>query len=136
MNNYNYRSEFFYKIEKNLGETETYYSWYLVHKEKHQGVHFHGRKSNVSKDRGVCLYNSYNFTAYEIEMHSPVPKYEGDRAHGAYCWVTNGDCYHDGSSLMAQERLGHINPEDESDQMCIWNVLHNFYESQFNSLKD
>lgn len=41
--------------------------------------------------------------------------------------MTGGDCYCDGSSLQASERLGHIDPDSEDDEEYIWIVLRAYY---------
>jgi hypothetical protein len=113
---------------KQVVETELCisYAWYLMDKHKaRQGVHFHGVVYN--RDKNLGFQNKHGFMAHGIESHSQKPHSEYDTPL-KNCIVTCGDCYCDGSSLQASERLGWINP-DGSDDEAIWEVLHGYYDA-------
>lgn len=122
--------DFIYKKVQILEETGTYYLWYLIHRETRTGVHFHGKKYTDEFMLKSGMTNQYFFYAYGLEKHSKTPNYEGHTPI-ENCEVTGGDCYCDGSSLMASERLGFVNPDSEQDEKHIWFVLHDLYESWF-----
>lgn len=67
-----------------------------------------------------------------IEIHSPRPLYEG-HSGGEPCWLLKGPCYHDGSSLQAQERwepvFKHCN--ESGDFEPLWTALENEYMERF-----
>jgi len=117
------------------------YFWYLIHRETRNGVHFHGQQYNENYDYGkYCPWDDFEhgrschrFSAHGIEVHSIKPMYNGQTAIED-CDVTGGDCYCDGSSLSASRYLGHINPNG-SDDVVIWNVLHDWYDSNFGATK-
>ncbi len=102
-----------------------YYSWYLVHKSRN-GVQFHGP---VYENQESFRENKFGFQACGIERHSVKPLYE-NQSPLEKCFVTGGDCYCDGTSLGADERLGWINPNGSDDE-AIWNVLDSYYNSWF-----
>lgn len=120
--------DFIYKKVQILEDNGTYYFWYLIHRETRTGVHFHGKKYD-NNDMG-SMSNRHSFMPYGLEIHSKTPNYEGHTPI-ENCEVTGGDCYCDGSSLMASERLGFVNPDSEQDEKNIWFVLHDLYESWF-----
>jgi hypothetical protein len=101
----------------------TVYSWFLIDKNR-EGVNFHGSVS----DNEASFSNQYGFMTYGIESHRHKMTYEG-QTPVLGCYVTGGNCYTDGSSLCASERLGHINPVRDDDE--VWHVLHSFYRSWF-----
>ena len=42
-----------------------------------------------------------------IEGHSPKPReYDGETPHHEHCWLLQGPCWHDGSSLQFSEQIG------------------------------
>lgn len=123
----NYKKFLYYK-KIYYSEQEIYYMWYLVDKTSRCGVHFHGRVTNIPGWTG----NRFGFMTYGIECHSPVQVFDFDsKPVTEHCEVTQGMCWCDGTSLLAQERLGHIDPNDALDEMTIWRVLENFYNSYF-----
>lgn len=121
-----YNKDFYYRKQIEFNENGKRYYWYLVHKQKREGVHFHGFVDNISFNTyGV---NKYGFMPWGIECHRKSPIYDGQTPIKE-CWVTKGDCFCDGSSLQAQEVLGHIDPENEMDDNFIWITLHDYYEN-------
>jgi hypothetical protein len=128
-------AKFIYKKEQVVREKYTAHFWYLINSETREGVHFHGHQYKDPKD-AFSFYgeNRHCFYAMGIEMHSKTPRHENHKAL-PNCQVTLGDCYCDGSSLSASERLGWINP-DGSDDEHIWGVLHQFYGYWIEPRKD
>lgn len=120
----NYEKFIYFKCQGITAKSVTY-QWYLIDKVTREGVHFHG---TVTPDLGMAFNNTHGFMANGIECHRKKPNYEGHTPAPSYCIVTQGDCYCDGSSLQASERLGWVNP-DGSDDVAIWNVLHEYFES-------
>lgn len=47
-----------------------------------------------------------------IEMHKPC---EADSAHHKHCWVLDGPCQHDGSSLQFREQIAPMLPYPDKD---------------------
>lgn len=133
-----YNDRFIYKKMQFLEKDVTGYFWYLIHKETRNGVHFHGQQYNENYEYGdFCPWddfengrNHYRFAAHGIELHSTKPMYKGHKKLEYPCDVTCGDCYCDGTSLMASRSLGFINPDGQHDIM-IWNVLHDWYDNNF-----
>lgn len=97
-----------------------FFCWYLIGKKNREGVHFHGHVP----DKPFSLSNQFNFFASGIERHKKTPDREGHEPV-KNCIVTGGDCYCDGSSLQASERLGFVNPNNDDE--IIWSVLHEYY---------
>ena len=124
--------EFIYqKRITETGNSAAFYEWYVINKKTREGVHFHGV---VSRDPGIYFdLNRYNFMTHGIEMHSKTPRYEGQKAL-PNCFVTGGDCYHDGTSLGARENLGHIDPTGRDDEQIYSELLY-WYRSEFESSK-
>jgi hypothetical protein len=129
---YNDTKNFIYKkvsfARDGLG---TNYAWYLINKERREGVHFHGCKYAVGTEVYDILArdcNKHNFSTYGIESHKKTKQHENQTPQ-ENCDVTGGDCYCDGSSLQAREKLGFINPDSLDDDRYIWNVLHDYYAS-------
>lgn len=124
---------FFYKktvVEE--GDT-IWLAWYLIDRERREGVHFHGiqyKDSYKPVTYEPWENNQYRFASHGIEKHSKTPLYEGQEPLKD-CEVTGGDCYCDGTSLMARERLGHINPDSKNDDDTIWMTLHYFFRAWF-----
>jgi hypothetical protein len=119
--------KFIYRKTQTVGKITIDYRWYLIDRETREGVHFHGSvylKELFSS--GVSFCNSHGFHAMGIECHRKEPNYEGHKPAPCYCMVTLGDCYCDGSSLQAEERLGDVNPDGSEDDR-IWSVLHEYY---------
>jgi hypothetical protein len=136
----NYKKFLYYKKISYSDQETTYYMWFLVDKISRRGVHFHGRVTKIPGWTG----NRFGFMAFGIECHSPVQVFDFDsRPVTEHCEVTQGKCWCDGTSLLAQDRpgwgwdhevvgrLGHIDPNDALDEMAIWRVLENFYNSYF-----
>lgn len=125
MNDFN---KFIYKKVQIIQENYTYYYWYLINKELRNGVHFHGVKRHDSEEYFKLPFNNnqYGFETLGIESHSKEPLYEGHKPI-PNCDVTGGDCYCDGTSLYASEKLGDINP-DKCDER-VWFELHYLYKN-------
>lgn len=117
--------EFKYWKEQHFKEGCVYYFWYIADQERN-GVHFHGVKSEKPDQFGFA--NRHNFQTHGIEIHSKTPRYEEQKPIPD-CHVTKGDCYCDGTSLYAEERLGHVNPDNCDDE--VWHVLESFYRTHF-----
>lgn len=121
--------KFRYKKEKWFSKSSTNYAWYVIGAESKEGVHFHGvvyhDEEYVSKF--ILGDNNFGFAAHGIEAHKTKPMYEGQNPI-KNCQVTGGDCYCDGSSLQASERLGWINPEGSDDE-TIYRVLEGYYRN-------
>lgn len=115
-------------------EDRKHFAWYLINKRTREGVHFHGYQIISNEKRECCNplidLNIYDFCALGIEQHAKTPLHKGHTPL-KNCPVTNGDCYCDGTSLSAQEQLGHIDPNDASDEDYIWLTLYDFYEDWF-----
>lgn len=132
---------YIYKKVQILQEKQTYFYWYLIHNENRVGVHFHGCQYSEDYEYGeYCPWdgfeggrNKYRFSTRGIEIHDKKPIYENQKPL-KNCEVTGGDCYCDGTSLMAERQLGFINPSGEDD-VYIWNVLHDWFDSRFTELK-
>lgn len=119
--------DFYYQKRVAYREFEMDYEWYLIHKASKSGVHFHGHKyHDPAPHRSLLGCNRYNFSTFGIERHAPSG--EGKPSH-EQCWVTAGPCWHDGTSLGASERLGHINPDRDDDE--VWAVLEDYHQSWF-----
>lgn len=116
---------FVYKKEQWVKEDQINYSWYLINRDRREGVHFHGV---LREDSEYFNGNKYHFAAYGIEAHHQKPLYKNHQPVKD-CFVTGGDCYCSGSSLQADEQLGHINPNSVEDERYIWQVLHEYYDS-------
>jgi hypothetical protein len=106
-----------------------YYQWFIRHRKSRNGAHFHGRVSKFDQERSYSDANRHGFWPMGLEVHS-VEKQYNFQSPVANCQVTGGDCYCYGTVLVAQERLGDVNPDGRDDQW-IWNVLHSFYASHF-----
>lgn len=69
-----------------------------------------------------------------VEVHSKKQMYDhGEKPASENCWILGGQCWHDGSSLMATERFI---PEWEfcqriGDFESLWRGLEVMYEKQF-----
>lgn len=106
------------KIEKKSTvhfENYKHYTWELTFPEKKSGVHAHGKKDK----NGV-------FVVFGFEIHSPKPLCDGQTSL-PNCHITGGDCFHEGSSLYAIEKIGHINPDDPLQDQYVFNCLDDFY---------
>lgn len=117
----NHEKFIYYKTQQ-VGPKEVQYAWFLIDKKTREGVHFHGY--TIADDR-FNMANMFGFFAAGIESHRQKPNYEGHEPVKGNCIVTGGDCYCDGSSLQASERLGNVHPE--RDDATIWNVLHEYF---------
>lgn len=40
-----------------------------------------------------------------VEVHSKAPMYDGQPVGHNHCWLTDGPCYHDGTSLYFAEKI-------------------------------
>lgn len=115
--------KFTYKKVQVIQDKATYFFWYLINKDRREGVHFHGA---LYEDKTMCsLCNQHGFMTHGIEAHRKTPSYK-EHKPVPNCDVTGGDCYCDGSSLQAEQHLGHIDPTGRDDDI-IWNVLHEYY---------
>lgn len=122
-----FHDKFLYIKHQVVVKNKTTYAWYFINKNTRQGVHFHGVKYSDDYDnRHLMEPNRYGFQTYGIEAHFKNPLYD-NQLPLENCWVTQGDCYCSGSSLSAEEHLGHINPDD--DDYYIWLTLHEFYQN-------
>ena len=105
---------------QHLHDNFTGYSWAIFMPSRKIAVEFHGRKFPERKDQEFLRMNRFNFTTSRIEVHRSTPIYEGQgKIEG--CIIMGGDCYTTGSSLYAEERLGHVNPDDCDEE--VWGVL-------------
>jgi hypothetical protein len=73
-----------------------------------------------------------------VERHSPVPVYDmddKDKPHHDDCFLLNGPCWHDGTSLYFQERIEPMlrgeQPFSEFTHNFVNGILLDFYESNF-----
>jgi hypothetical protein len=73
-----------------------------------------------------------------VERHSPVPVYsfnDPDKPDHPDCFLLNGPCWHDGTSLYFSERIAPMLPPEapfpEYVHSFVRNVLDDFYESHF-----
>lgn len=69
-----------------------------------------------------------------VEKHSRKPfNWSGEVADNSECWLIGGPCYHDGSSLMAEERFIPIwnDCHYDGDFSIIYDMLEGFYHSCF-----
>jgi hypothetical protein len=66
-----------------------------------------------------------------IECHSKKQQYDWQTAH-ENCWLLNGRCYSDGSSLQFMEQILPYLPEDDSKMQfndpLIQSILHDRYQ--------
>jgi len=120
-----YDNDFIYKKVEYITDDKSTIYWYLIHKTRREGVHFWGWANSKTM---AGMHNSYGFYAAGIEGHRKTPHYK-DHKPMSNCYVTQGYCYHDGSSLQASERLGHINPSNSFDNEYIWYVLHEYFDA-------
>ncbi len=67
-----------------------------------------------------------------IELHSPVPLYEGQEPI-PNCWLLGGNCHCDGSSLYCHERLiPRFQRASESElEKLFEQELHDWYVDRF-----
>jgi hypothetical protein len=122
-------AKFIYRKKQTLRDKNTIYMWELIDKQTKNGVHFHGAKYDAAllkEDSFLYDRNSYGFSTYGIERHAATG--QGTPSH-TDCQVTGGNCWHDGTSLYAEERLEHVNPDDCDSE--VWFVLEQFYASHF-----
>jgi hypothetical protein len=125
--------KFIYKKVVYWEDSGKYYLWYLINKDRREGVNFHGKvytDPEVLKYRSIIDTNKWGFSTLGIEAHRKKSPYEREDYKPCcieYCDVTGGKCYPDGSS-MAADRLKHINPDNMVDDGYVWNVLHEFYD--------
>lgn len=115
--------KFIYYKSQGIMKDYVSFQWYLIDKKTREGVHFHGTKT---PSLPISFSNQHGFMAGGIECHKKSPNFEGHTPAPGYCLVTQGECYCDGSSLQAEERLGWVNP-DGSDDVAIWSVLHEYF---------
>lgn len=94
-------------------------TWSLI--GRHGGVHAHMRR-----------YNEEETPSGGIELHYRTPPdYMDDQAPTHQdCWLLNGPCWHDGSSLAIESYI------DSMDYCCnnperMWDVLIGVYEEHF-----
>lgn len=71
-----------------------------------------------------------------VERHSPTPVYSFDTApHQEHCWLLEGPCYHDGTSLYFSENIAPMLPRKPlfSDGVVeyINSVMRDLYASNF-----
>lgn len=121
--------KFAYWTERHIEADSVLYFWYLVNRETKNGVHFHGIKYHPKflQEHGQYIrVNRHNFSNSGIERHASKGSGKPSQKN---CRATTGDCWHDGTSLAASERLGHVNPDRADEE--IWSTLHGFYESWF-----
>jgi len=128
--------KFLYEKKQILQDGVTTYMWYLINRDKRNGVHFHGRKKHDVGEyfrTPFCNGNQFCFDASGIESHSKTPIYK-DHKPIENCFVTGGDCYYDGTSLIATERLGHVDPDNcDAEVWCELEYLYKqWHEEQEN----
>jgi hypothetical protein len=70
-----------------------------------------------------------------IECHSKEPTYEGQTCSYDDCWLLNGPCFHDGSSLQFSEQIEPYLPRNNEsmnpENQLIHSILHDRYTSWF-----
>jgi len=69
--------------------------------------------------------------AIDLGYHSPKPIF-GDETHFMYCWVLDGECYYNGSTLEAQPILEKLISEGDE---AVWRELEKFYKDIFEKSK-
>ena len=119
------RQELRYWKEQRFNGGDVFYYWYIADSERN-GVHFHGLR--YERAREFLRVNRYRFYTLGIGIHSKKAIYDGQTPISD-CHVTGGNCYCDGTSLYAEERLGHVNPDNCDAE--VWHVLENFYDDKF-----
>lgn len=104
-----------------------WFEWYLIHKDKRNGVHLHGIQDFEGQ---TGFENNFGFRTHGVEIHSKRPLYGPGQKPLPNCFVTQGDCYCDGSSSAARDEFGHINPVVGFDDF-VWDRLMWFYQDNF-----
>lgn len=70
-----------------------------------------------------------------IECHSPKPQWDGQDVSCTKCWILEGDCYHDGSSLQFCEDVEPDLPRNEEEirkaDGFVFPFLRNRYHAWF-----
>lgn len=69
-----------------------------------------------------------------IEGHSPTPYSEGDKPSHEHCWLIDGPCWHEGSSLQFSEQIAPYlsapgKAFTEYDHQEVLSVMLNRYRS-------
>lgn len=111
------------KYEANEGQSGLRHIWSA--KNEKGGVHIWAVR-HKDKRMGERYWGG-------IEVHSPTPMHEGqDEPHNDPCWLLEGPCYHDGSSLQFSEQiepvLGHeIGQSDHDYVFSILRSRHAYY---------
>jgi hypothetical protein len=82
--------------------------------------------------------SAYDLTLGGIEIHSREPIWEGQAETSKQCWLLDGKCHHDGSSLQYTERIrfdiGHAftgSSYPRKPQEDLWLMLAYEYRSRF-----
>lgn len=97
-------------------------------------IHFHIHESSEEsrKTFGTRFWGG-------VEMHSRTPTYDPDKPPDSNnCWILGCQCWHDGSSLLAEERFI---PEWEfcqriGDFESLWLSLEHMYRQRFLEVED
>lgn len=70
-----------------------------------------------------------------VEIHSPVQLYEHDpNPSNDHCWLLDGPCWHDGSSLYFSDRIApwlSDAPFSEDTHKHIIRILYSYYMNHF-----
>ena len=70
----------------------------------------------MTDNRGAYPDQNPNYAVYGgVEMHSRTKLYDQEKPNHKECWLLDGPCWHDGSSLQFQERFVYDNLEDTLD---------------------
>lgn len=95
-----------------------YTKWYLSHVQAQFDANL--------PDRNPLLFHKP--LPAGVEYHSPEPLYEGHESYGNDCRYTGGICYHDGSSLAADD-VFRVLLERGSDG--VWEELERRWREKF-----
>ncbi len=122
---------FHYEVERRRNSSLTH-AWFL--RGEQGAVHIW---ATVAPDRSY--YGHYHYGGIEMHFKSP-PKYmEDHKPSHEHCWVLNGPCWHDGSSLQFEENVAPLLPETDLmtslDHSMILETLISWYKSHLGELK-
>lgn len=113
------------KLTKGFAFNDWKLNWLVV--GEHGGIHVH------------CCSN--DFSSGGIEIHSNVPRHDGQSPSECNCWLTGAPCFHDGSSLQWSEYWSRMARmylfEDRGNWRCPqiewWDLLASEYASRFDT---
>jgi len=110
-----------YKYSKTAWGADSHI-WTLI--GKRGGVHFWTR--SYSDSEGFEQWSG------GVEIHTKEPYYQGEDApHHTNCWLLQGPCWHDGSSLLASETYIPAWLKDPHNHEAVFQRLSGLYHDKF-----